>query len=116
MPRETYVQYRTRNQYGLPTDERCLFKLMSHLDDADGTAPWLLGLPFMQQYYTVFDQEAQKVGFAPNKNSYTESQNRFTYNKWRNIILIIVGAFALCGLFELYELGKKKKWEREMAE
>ena len=27
---------------------------------------WLIGLNFFQNYYTVFDQEKMRIGFAPS--------------------------------------------------
>lgn len=30
---------------------------------------WILGLNFFSNYYTIFDQEKKKVGFAINKNA-----------------------------------------------
>ena len=30
---------------------------------------WILGLNFFENYYTVFDQELKRIGFAPSINS-----------------------------------------------
>jgi len=40
-----------------------------------GWNEWLFGLTFLQNYYTVYDMEEQKVGFAISKSSIMAPQN-----------------------------------------
>ena len=41
----------------------CLIGIMTH----DTMSVWILGLNFFSNYYTVFDQEKYRVGFAINR-------------------------------------------------
>mmetsp|Transcript_22553 Transcript_22553/g.40124 ORF Transcript_22553/g.40124 Transcript_22553/m.40124 type:complete len:204 (+) Transcript_22553:920-1531(+) len=46
--------------------DTCLFALMA-MDMPHGAPKWILGDVFMRQYYTIFDYEKERVGFAePN--------------------------------------------------
>lgn len=48
----------------------CLFKVMTMDFSAGwGTRFWILGLNFFHNYYTVFDQEQGRIGFAESKLS-----------------------------------------------
>ena len=35
----------------------------------DGWDEWLFGLTFLENYYTVYDMEEQRIGFAMSKSS-----------------------------------------------
>jgi len=52
MPRESYL---IRNEYG-----QCIVGIMTH----PTIQFWILGLNFFSNYYTVFDQEEMRIGFA----------------------------------------------------
>ncbi|CAB9504434.1 Pepsin A [Seminavis robusta] len=47
---------------------------LCHLDmsASSSTSTWILGYPFMRQYYTVFNYGEQKVGFAPVRRPHQE--------------------------------------------
>ena len=51
-----------RESFTLCFGNRCSFKIMSHRV----IKLWLLGLNFFENYYTVFDQEEMRIGFAPS--------------------------------------------------
>jgi len=55
LPRESYVHF---DREGLT----CQVNLMTH----PSLPIWILGLNFFENYYTIFDQENLKVGFAPS--------------------------------------------------
>ena len=57
IPRESYVE----REFGM----KCVVRIM-HYDDMPF---WILGLNFFHNYYTVFDLENKKVGFAPSKGA-----------------------------------------------
>lgn len=46
----------------------CMFKVMT-MEMSGDQAFWIMGLTFFQNYYTVFDLEKQRVGFAESKLS-----------------------------------------------
>lgn len=43
---------------------RCEFKLMSLTFPSGMTPVWIMGLTFMHNYYTIFDPQTLRVGFA----------------------------------------------------
>uniref|UniRef100_A0A7S3CSQ4 Peptidase A1 domain-containing protein n=1 Tax=Strombidium rassoulzadegani TaxID=1082188 RepID=A0A7S3CSQ4_9SPIT len=57
VPRESYL--------GIEMGFQCYMKIMTH----DLIPFWILGLNFFENYYTIFDQEQLKVGFAPSIHS-----------------------------------------------
>ena len=60
LPKESYVIYGGEEYF-----YSCSLKIMS--DDSFGG--WIFGLNFFENYFTVFDQQEQKVGFAVSKNA-----------------------------------------------
>jgi hypothetical protein len=46
----------------------CAFKFMT-MEMSGANAFWIMGIPFFQNYYSVFDLENQRVGFAESKIS-----------------------------------------------
>lgn len=60
LPKESYVLYG-----GGAYLYSCSLKIMS--DDSFGG--WIFGLNFFENYFTVFDQKEEKVGFAISKNA-----------------------------------------------
>ena len=57
MPKESYV---------IRGGNVCEIGIMTH----DTMTFWILGLNFFSNYYTVFDQEELKVGFAISRYSH----------------------------------------------
>jgi len=55
LPKESYVVRFASANY-------CEMKIMKH----PIIQVWILGLNFFENYYTVFDQEELRVGFAPS--------------------------------------------------
>ena len=53
LPRESYI---------LMEDGICALKIMT----SSAIDIWILGLNFFENYYTIFDQENRRVGFAPS--------------------------------------------------
>lgn len=53
LPRESYIIY----EEGV-----CALKIMT----TESMNVWILGLNFFENYYTIFDQENRRVGFAPS--------------------------------------------------
>ena len=57
MPKESYVEYVNFGYY-----QTCGLLIMSE----NSFGGWIFGLNFFENYYTVFDQEEKRVGFAPS--------------------------------------------------
>ena len=54
--------YLPRDGYLLRSGNTCYMKIMHH-----PTIPfYIMGLNFFHQYYTIFDQENKRLGFAPS--------------------------------------------------
>ena len=56
---QTY--YMKRDQYTLYEGDDCIFKIVSLNPDVDH---WVLGRSFLANYYTLFDLEEKRIGFA----------------------------------------------------
>lgn len=66
-----------RGSYLLPYDGKCYLKFMHH-----PTIPvHILGLNFFQNYYTIFDQEEMRVGFAPSIHADTRLKDVISMSK-----------------------------------
>lgn len=48
--------------------DKCIFKFMI-MDFPRGSGFWIMGINFLHNYYTVFDQENMRIGFSVSKNS-----------------------------------------------
>ena len=55
-------------------DGVCAFKFMT-MEISGPRAFWIMGIPFFQNYYTVFDLKNQRVGFAESKISSLQAKN-----------------------------------------
>ena len=55
-------------------DGVCAFKFMT-MEMSGPRAFWIMGIPFFQNYYTVFDLKNQRVGFAESKISSLQAKN-----------------------------------------
>lgn len=57
IPQESYLMY---------TGEEVVFMVMTMPDSSWDIDFWILGLNFFHNYYTVFDMDESRVGFAPS--------------------------------------------------
>jgi len=98
-----------KGSYMLQSGNKCYLKIMHH-----PTLPFhIMGLNFFQNYYTVFDQEKKRVGFAPSihaderLDAIIKSAGKLisieqaeTYNKWAVeagvSIVVLMGLIAVC--------------------
>lgn len=53
-------------------NDKCIFKIMS-MDFPLSVRFWIMGINFLHNYYTVFDQENLRIGFSVSKNSNIEN-------------------------------------------
>jgi len=53
--RDNYIQYMQ--------NDKCVFKIM-HLRFSPSNRFWIMGLTFFHNYYTVFDIDNKRIGFA----------------------------------------------------
>jgi len=58
--------YLTKDNYISFIDGACIFKIMN-LNFPPANKLWILGLTFFHNYYTVFDLDKKRVGFAESK-------------------------------------------------
>jgi hypothetical protein len=58
----------TRENYIDRTFNICMFKVM-YMDLSHQDPFWIMGLTFFHNYYTVFDQQNSRIGFAQSKLS-----------------------------------------------
>ena len=56
----------TKDNYIDRSNKMCYFKLMS-LDFPPTFRFWVMGITFFHNYYTVFDSDNMRMGFAPSK-------------------------------------------------
>lgn len=78
----------------------CLIKVMSMDFSGWGTSFWILGLNFFHNYYTVFDQENGRIGFAESKLSslsQTVALNNTSIEESSSMVLPIAIAVAVLG-------------------
>eukprot|EP00347_Sterkiella_histriomuscorum_P000125 403377076 len=67
------IQYSIyKENYVMRYSDKCIFKIMS-MDFPRISRFWIMGLNFLHTYYTVFDQEQSRIGFAVSKNSNMEN-------------------------------------------
>lgn len=59
----------TKENYISLMDGKCVFRIM-HLQFPQNNRFWVMGLTFFHNYYTVFDVDNQRVGFAESALSY----------------------------------------------
>lgn len=70
IPRDMWYERGDKNQ--------CVVKFMH----APGRSEWILGVNFFTNYYTVFDYESYKIGFAKSINFMKEGNQGKTFIKW----------------------------------
>ena len=106
----------------------CAFKIMT-MDFTGQQAFWIMGLTFFHNYYTVFDHQHLRVGFAESKlsslgNNEVVQQNKSVSNSTLSLalematqssssvvstlLIICAVAIALGSLFMMGKLIKKK--------
>lgn len=81
---------------------------------------FILGLNFLQNYYTVFDQEKKAIAFAQSKSAprrlheiTKEAQNQLLYPKVRNWLLIIGCLIVvICSIVLIYLQCQKQRRSR----
>lgn len=64
-------------QIGLMGVVRCKLGVQSVGSD-DGTPIWILGTPFLRKYYTVWDHDGKRIGFASAKGEHWKSAPKYT--------------------------------------
>lgn len=68
----------------------------------DGWDEWLFGLTFLENYYTVYDMDQQRIGFAMSKSS---SMNPQTANEPTTSLLANAEATSIASKGDASSLG-----------
>ena len=71
---------------------------------------YILGMPFLQGFYTVFDFDNLKIGLAPTINSSSFIVNQDSFPAWEIAVLVIIGiALVACIVFTVIVIKRKEK-------
>ena len=62
----------SRSNYVMRYQNKCIFKIMS-MDFPKNNRFWIMGITFFHNYYSIFDVQNKKIGFAVSKYSDLEN-------------------------------------------
>lgn len=79
-----------------------------HISGIHNPHLWVLGTPFMQGYYTVFDMDSQEVGFAPVKSNPARITTN-AYGTWLIIGALLAAVFCALTITILVCLTLKRR-------
>jgi len=82
---------------------QCAFKIMT-MDMWGSNSFWIMGIPFFQNYYSVFDMANMRVGFAESKLSALKSEEGLAKNSFIYCPEMAEIAFYVLGLIGLFLL------------
>lgn len=89
---------------------QCVVGVLPH-PDTTITDRYILGLPFLRNYYTIFDQSSKKIGVALHITSLAAVRKTFSGGVIFAIAFSVVVLFPLSifGLYLLYRLRRNKQ-------
>lgn len=95
-------------EFGHPNS--CVFGIFAHVDPQLNDR-YLLGLPFFENYYTIFNQDTDQVGFAIHIYSSAAVRQTFSGGIIALIAISVIVLFPLSilGLYMIYKIRRDKR-------
>ena len=97
-------------EFGKPN--ACVFGIFPHVD-ASLNDRFILGVPFLGDYYTIFDQDKARIGFAMQVFSRTDVRQTFSQGVifFIAISVILLFPLSLLGIYQICEYNKARRRE-----
>ncbi len=96
-------------EFGHP--DACVFGIFAHEPNSPYADQYVLGVPFLENYYTIFDNDNKRVGIA--LHIYSDAAIRQTFSWWAILLLalgvMVVFPLIVLGLYMIYKVRRNKR-------